>query len=318
VLLLFFFLILAVWWFFANSYSYASETIGGKIRVLFLPISLIFFGLGAVWINILAIWFNDYRVFIWIINISSFLFSLGYFALLESPFFFYKQRNIEKLYQCLSTLIKRNFPKDEVPEITSKLQKILKYGEYFETNQENNQKNNYNNSSKLSLTDVETRLPTENNISKLSTENSFSTEKHSLPNELNQLLIDKPSPSPKEKSPGLKAFFTKNNLSKFFKMFSLMLMIQVTFTLSTLINDSLGISNIFFSGALISTFQTLGYLSPTLFVNRVGRKSINLYCSSVTFLTGMSILVIDIVSNLYVHYEERSNGVRLMETSKIY
>ena len=270
-------------WFYTNMYTYASEMLGDRLRVIFQPIGFGFYGLGGILVNLLAIWINDYRFFIVLSTISILLLSLPYFYFIETPFFFYKTRNVEKLYECLVSICQWNYPKAELEAVTDQIQRKLKYGKYLNADDQEEQTN-----------------PNEEIISLLSQGN---TEK----------LLDIKKPSKEVSS--LREFFKKKNLKLFFKLLAINLQVQFIFCLSLIINKSLGIKDVYLSGILIGIFQTVGYFVGGPVAATFPRKSVNIASSVIVCLCSGLLMTVDIISNHFASYEEKPNAVRIIETS---
>ena len=269
-------------WFFANMYTYANECAGGNFRSVFLSITSFFYGVGGFVVNLLAIRFNDYRFFICLSLLSIFLVSIGYFFFLETPFFCYKTKNIEKLYQVLSSLCKRNYSKIEATQKIISLQKMLRYGESSDKD--------YN---PIEPSQEETLEDTDSSSS---------------------LLLSQRTNIPKSRFQYLREILTKQNVKTFFKLLVLVVQIQFIFSFSLILNKDLGIQNIYLSGILIDFCQVLGYFSAGFIIIRFGRRWINMFVAITVVVASGLISIIDFVSKFYTEYEERSNFVRAAET----
>jgi hypothetical protein len=240
-----------------------------------------FYGLGGVLVNLLAIKFNDYRFFIGLSKVLIILLSLVYFFFIETPFYYYKKKNIKELYHVLAKLCEWNFPKNEVKTVQKNIRKMLRFGDCFDINDE---------SQKLLKTQLSQTI--ENDLSE-------------------DLLSSEVKPKTK------KSIFTKKNIKTMVKLLPLYLQLQFIFSLSLIINKSLGIKNIFLSGTLVGLFQTIGYFTGGPIAIAFNRKTINI-CSSIIICTASGLLTIsDLISNMYTPYEERNNGIRVWETGNL-
>jgi MFS family permease len=268
-------------------YTYTSEIIGGKLRVLFQPFSFVFYGLGGVFVNLIALRFSDYRFFMGMSICFVFIFSLPYFYFIETPFYYYQQKNIKALYNSLVLMCHRNFPKEEVPEVKVKLQKMLRYGRFFETDYE--------------------------------ILNQESVENENLKdNELEAKLLEQKESEDGKNTSSIRELFRPHNLKKFIRIFTVFLMVQFIFTMSLIINKDLGIKSIYLSGVLVNLFQMLGYFVGGIVATRFGRKTILMWCCIIITLLSSTLTGIDIISNIHINYDDRSNVIRWIETSKTY
>lgn len=266
------------------------ESLGGKLRILFPPLSFGFYALGGAAVNAVAMKFNHYKFFIYLSLISVFISTFTYIYFLESPYFFYNKRDISGLYLNLLTICKRNFSSDEFPEAKKKLETKLKFGEYLKTE-------SYKLLNKLDKENV----PKEKREEKI----IFDFDKI-------ECLIEKEKKSKYQ----FLEFFSKKNIIIFFKLIFIFLQIQIIFGISLIVNKDLGISNIYLSGILVAFFQFFGNLIGTPIIKNYGRKSINICTAILITISSIIIIITDLISNHYTSYDKRPNAIRVFETGK--
>ena len=114
-------------WFVANLTTYATEVLGRRRRVLFCPVSFAFTSLSGVTVNVLSLFVSHYRFYIYLNLVMVAVSSVFYLYLIESPFFFYKRKDIRSLYQTLLAIGSKNHPRAELPAIRAQLQAKLRY-----------------------------------------------------------------------------------------------------------------------------------------------------------------------------------------------
>ena len=109
-------------------YVYSSEIIGGNLRTKFISWNYTFYAMGGVFVNLISIKFNFYKFYIYLSGLSVLICSVFYFYLIETPFYYYKKKDIENLYKCLVKIASRNFPREKFGQIHLEIQKKLCYG----------------------------------------------------------------------------------------------------------------------------------------------------------------------------------------------
>ena len=278
--------------YFTNVYTYIGEVVGGKLRVIFTSLAFCTNSVCAISINLVSIEYNHYSFYIYSYAICLALGSLSYFYFVESPFYLYKQRNMQRLYQSLLTICKRNYARQEFPLAKSKLQATLRYGRYF-----------------TSPTEPKNELEKSNSLERLDDQANPSDTTPTVDG------IDR-SDSGKTPNFHLRLFFTRKYLCLFLKLMFLMLQLELVLGLDVLINKDLGISNIFLSGALVGMFQAIGFTCGALIIPRLKRRTVNMLGSGSISVLSLVLLAIDIVSKQYWPYADRSGWFRVAETGK--
>lgn len=251
----------------------------------------VFFALGGLLANLFALHFKHYKDFLYLYFISMFLVSVGYFYILPSPFHLFRKKQLSKLYNCIQTICKRNFSGEQLTK------KELEVNQFFEQNM-------------LSVTKNPTIDPEDK-------QKVFSSIETQIKQE--EKLISK-SAAIKEQSfkSSILDFCSKKNLATFFKLIFLFILIDLVFGLAMVINKDLGISNIYYSGMLVTSFQASGYVLATFILSRFGRRHINIFITSLVTVASIAIFVIDIVSKQFSAYSDRSHFVKLAETGGVY
>ena len=108
--------------------------------------------------------------------------------------------------------------------------------------------------------------------------------------------------------------FKGKNLKVLIKYLLLILFIEGSFGLVLIINKDLGIKNIFLSGSLIYIIQILSYIVCLNVPLKIGHKTIIILTTSIAIFCSGILLILDIISNIFLPYNERSQGIRITET----
>ena len=267
---------------------------GGTLRLMFTGMAFGSLGLSGLFINLISMRFSVYSFYIYMSMISLLVTNVCYLYFVESPFYFYKQRDIKKLYQCLMTICKRNFTKKELPSARSRLQKALRFGPQVSFSGSNSETKD---PKQIESTEFEDKDSTEE------VSESSMTPKH-------------PSSQIKSKFP-FRLFLQKPNFFKFLKVIFIFFQLEMVFGLGIIINKDLGISNIYLSGSLVCVFQTLGFLGGSFIVPKFKRRTVNMSSSLIICALSSLLLVVDLISNRSRPYSERSDSVRLVETGEL-
>lgn len=274
--------------YFVNFYTYSNEVLSDHLRIKFSPLSFVSYGLAGVLVNCLSYFFSTYSFFIGLSLCCITGSSLLYLYIVESPFFLYRRQNIKKLYQCLLTICKRNFPVEQLPQVKLDLQALFRYGKYFQIPQFKAELDGLGqlNSESFSPADTPHKIESQKHA-----ENQFEV---SGLREQNKLF--------------------KQDVYRFFKILFIFGQVEGIFALSLIVNKYLGITNVHLNGVLVSLFQTSGYLAGIWFVLKLGRRTINVISSALLCVFSLLILGSDLISNLHLPYAQRSGAVRSVET----
>lgn len=247
------------------------------------------FALGGFLTQLFALKFKHYKDFVCLYCISLSVVSIGYFYFLPSPYHLYRKKRLVQLYECVQTICKRNYSKEEL------VQKQHEIDQYF----------------------------TQNILSQTSESDSIVKDKNQVFSLLetqikHQEILISQSVDFQEQSfrSSVVDFCSKKNLAMFCKLTFLFVLVDLVFGLSILINKDLGISNIYLSGMMVTSFQIVGYIPATLVISKFGRRTINIFITSLVSVASLTIFVIDLVSKRHSPYSERSQAVRIAETGK--
>ena len=235
--------------------------------------------MAGVFINVISFWVESYRVYLYLNLCVLVVSSVIYLFLVESPFYLHHSRDIQGLYKSLVTICSYNFTENELPKVKEQLQFAL------------------NNPHDVHLT-------------------QFKTDTNRPPKQVADLFGDdeKDSLSLLEEA---EETAHKGGLWTFLKLMIVFCQAEAMLYMALILNKQLGISSVQISGILITVFQTLGFLTGLLFAYKVGRRSINISTCVVICVLSLTILVIDLVNNLHVQYQDRSWGVRIAETGTL-
>lgn len=123
-----------------------------------------------------------------------------------------------------------------------------------------------------------------------------------------------------EKKP--KSFLTSlctcSQILRQFQICCLVIAIYLAYGASILLNKDLGIDNIYLSGSLLCTFEVIGYGLGGFFSDRFGRKTINIWVNIVILSSSLTIMIMDLINDAFLDFNERPEILRIVELSKIY
>ena len=86
-----------------------NECIGGKLRVVSVSITFIFFGLGEIAINLISIVMNYFKYYFILQGITIGFTGILFFYIYESPYYLYKKKTLGDFYTVSKLMILRNF-----------------------------------------------------------------------------------------------------------------------------------------------------------------------------------------------------------------
>lgn len=276
-------------------YTYTAEIMSGKMRVIFNGLAFACGGVSGVFVNLVSLKINHYKFYIYLNGGGILVTSLFYLYLLESPFYYYKTGQIGRLFQCLLKMIHRNHPPKSCSSVAAQLQAQLRYSERKPVDDQ------------LCLSDTHSSI-----VSDISESSLLEASKVD-----NGLTLPQAKVSHPKNGLNLRLFFTRSNLCRFAQLIALMLLLEIVYGLSILINKDLGISNIYLSGSLVCVFLTLGYLTASVVISKFDRRTLNLFVSvSISVLSGV-MLAIDLIVKRSGAYSSRSQLVRISETGSL-
>jgi hypothetical protein len=89
--------------------------------------------------------------------------------------------------------------------------------------------------------------------------------------------------------------FSKARIIRMVGSALMMAAVYLGYSISQQINQKLGIENSFLAGILIGIAETAGYMVSFLLSNKLGRREINIICSSAYLLFGSILFIMDII-----------------------
>ena len=282
--------------------TFINESIGGNMRIKLNAISFIFYSGAGVFLNLVSIYINRYTFYLTLCLVLFSLSSISYFFFLETPFYFYKKKDICALHECLLAICKRNFGPVEFETQKETIESMLKFSKNADLsipnkislkNGDENEDENGLLKSKTVAMDLPDFIDTKDFKGNLT--NSGDTGK--------EMIVK-----------NYLEFFTKKNLFKYSMICVILLSAECMFGISQILNKDLGISNIYLSGTLIVIFQLFGYGICSYLSTRVGRKKINQYTNIILISLGSVLLTLNLVSNSYQPYSQRGQFYRISET----
>ena len=99
----------------------------GSLRVNASGICFVGFGMGGLTLNLISIKFNTYSFYFYLLMFSISISSIGFFFLIETPFWQYSQNNIKGLYSTLSRINRFNHDQQREAEILKDIQEQLMF-----------------------------------------------------------------------------------------------------------------------------------------------------------------------------------------------
>ena len=105
---------------------------------------------------------------------------------------------------------------------------------------------------------------------------------------------------------------------KFLKCICLQIGMHSIYSVTLYLNNDLGIQNVYLNGSLLALFGIIGYLLNFVFSRYMGHRAMNIMINVIVLTICLLLLIIDLVSNSYIPYEQRSSAVRILETSSLY
>lgn len=252
------------------------------------------YSLSGMGLNFISIWFNHYKFYIWTYILSWLSLSGVYFYLIESPFYFYKTKQVRKLYLCLVAIAKRNKPKKEINNIKKTLVNLLQLDV-----------------PDLSLEDECEKIGGESrgNCVEIKTfENKCRRFSQFLNSVENKELIHKNDPL------AFIELFNKKNFPTFIKFLSIMIYMEILWGFTLIINKDLGIENVYFNGIFIHLIQGLSYIVCLIWFKSWKRRAINIWMNSMVIIFSLILLVLNLISNSKVDYDQRHIFMRVTET----
>ena len=109
---------------------------------------------------------------------------------------------------------------------------------------------------------------------------------------------------------------TGSQLLRQFQICCLIIAIYIAYGTSIMLNKDLGIDNIYLSGSLLCLFELIGYGLGGFYSDRFGRKQINIWVNCVILFASLSIMIMDLVSDIFIDFDKRSGVLRILELSK--
>lgn len=283
--------------------TFINESIGGNLRIRLNAFSFVFYSMSGIFVNFSSIFINYYSYYIWVSFITFTLSSLAYFYFLETPFYYYKKKDICGLHQCLLTICKRNYNLLDYEEKKVVLENELKFSNdkiksFTQTYLLENDHFNETNKNIISKKKSQTINLLHSKSDQIELENEKNiTEANSVKKYLE--------------------FFTKKNLFRYAMICIILLSAECMFGMSQILNKDLGIDNIFLTGSLIVTFQLFGYGICSFISTRIGRRQINFITNLTLISLGLILLTMNIINNSYQKYSERGQVYRIVETGTL-
>lgn len=281
--------------YFVNLFTYSSEILGESLRVKFPPVAFAIYGLSGIFVNVVSAFVAHYSFYIYLNAGSILALSVLYCFLVESPFYLYKAKNVQKLYRTLLKIGQRNLGPDELAAAKSSLQSRIKYGKCFGPDPEQSPPE-------------PPKAPSNFDVDKAVLFN------RSLVTHPRNLSLDLRKKSAK----GFGLRVTKQELLNLLKMVFVFFQTEGIFQMSLIVNKRLGLSNVHLCGVLVGLFQIVGYSCGLWFALRMGRRSLNILSACAVCFLSVSLLALDLVSNHFSPYFHRSKTVRVAETGGLH
>ena len=85
------------------------------------------YGVGGILINLISFKFNTYTFYFYLMMIFICIPSIGFYFVIESPFWYYSKQDIKGLYSCLAKIYHFNHNKEQENEILKEIQTRLMF-----------------------------------------------------------------------------------------------------------------------------------------------------------------------------------------------
>lgn len=109
---------------------------------------------------------------------------------------------------------------------------------------------------------------------------------------------------------------TRSQLLRQFQICCLVIAIYIAYGTSIMLNKDLGIDNIYLSGSLLCLFELIGYGLGGFYSDRFGRKQINIWVNIIILACSLTIMIMDLISDIFIDFDKRPGAIRILELSK--
>ena len=109
----------------------------------------------------------------------------------------------------------------------------------------------------------------------------------------------------------------KDVLLKFLRCIFLQIGIYSIYGPSLYLNNDLGIPNIYLNGSLLALIGMCGYTLNFFFASKMGHRSMNIMINLIVLFCCLSLLIMDLISNAYVPYDQRCGAIKIIETGSL-
>ena len=263
-------------------------------RNFFSSAMFFIYSVNGILINLVSIWMNYYKFYILTHLICMIALQFSYLYLIETPYFFYHKKKIYKLYDSLSKIASRNFTKKETNkkklELFQKLRlKITNFDIIIESNREKSEI--------------------------ISERKKFDADS---PLEMNEFLqkLEKTNSENQGTSYSFLNLFKKSNIVIFCHFVVILIYLEIGWGFSLIINQDMGIENVFLNGIFIHFIQALSYYSCMTFLKKATRKAINIQMNLVVIIFSFLLLILNIVSKIESKQTKKQITLRIFNTSK--
>ena len=107
----------------------------------------------------------------------------------------------------------------------------------------------------------------------------------------------------------------------FFKLFCcsiIMGTLYAEYGISLMINQKLGIDNIYLNGILLGVFESIGYTLIYFYADKLGRRQINIYSNAFVLMCATSLLLIGNMNSEGVFSKFVGKWINVIETGKLF
>ena len=111
--------------FFSTIYILINESMGDKLRNFTLGMTFFFFGLGNFAFLAINLFVTDYYLDFIILFFVTNIGIIFYFFLKETPFFYYRTKNLKELYYSLNSIMQSNYKNEVHQEMSIKIKQKL-------------------------------------------------------------------------------------------------------------------------------------------------------------------------------------------------
>lgn len=111
--------------FLSNLYLYNSEIFRKDMRKRIYALCFVWFDVATVAVNLVSPWFNHYKFYIAANCLGVLGLSFCYYYFVESPFYYFKQKDLSRLKSCLLQICRVNYDAEQFEDKKHQIESLL-------------------------------------------------------------------------------------------------------------------------------------------------------------------------------------------------